>query len=386
MRKTAAVLGLLLTAASASTWAATDTEQRPYFSAGYAYTLADSDRESDDGNGFWAGAGLAVDQNWGFELSGFWNDFDNQGSKDPAHWRDYGARLDTQFFYSRDARFSPYVGLAVGGVRSTLRNGSGHSTDPSLDAGVGFFHYLRDLGDGRFAIRGDLRYRWFEIGDVPGVGTIGEPFARLGFAIALGGGSKAASAPADADGDGVPDAKDLCPGTAQGVKVDAKGCPLDSDGDGVPDGVDECPNTPPGIAVNDVGCPASLGSGRFKITGSGAELRFEDVHFEFDQATLTPYGVEMLDDAATVINQVAKKYPGLKIDIAGHTDNTGTPAYNQALSEKRANVVKQHLIRRGVEPGRINVYAYGESKPETSNDTSDGRGQNRRAETRTRAE
>lgn len=61
--------------------------------------------------------------------------------------------------------------------------------------------------------------------------------------------------PLDSDGDGVPDYLDKCPDTPKGVKVDANGCPLDSDGDGVPDYLDKCPNTPKGVAVDNNGCP-----------------------------------------------------------------------------------------------------------------------------------
>ena len=111
-----------------------------------------------------------------------------------------------------------------------------------------------------------------------------------------------------------------------------------------------------------------------------------DVHFEFDKSDLSDYSKEMLDDAANVINQVSDKYPALKVDVSGHTDSTGSDGYNQGLSERRANAVKQYLIRKGVEPGRLNTYAYGESKPVATNDTAEGRAQNRRAETRTRGE
>ena len=61
--------------------------------------------------------------------------------------------------------------------------------------------------------------------------------------------------PLDSDGDGVPDGPDKCPGTPKGVKVDSRGCPLDSDGDGVPDYLDKCPDTPKGVKVDSRGCP-----------------------------------------------------------------------------------------------------------------------------------
>src|SRR3546814_8536700 len=69
----------------------------------------------------------------------------------------------------------------------------------------------------------------------------------------------------------------------------------------LPDGIDQCPGTPPGVAVDAKGCPTTLGSGRFKIMGTGADLRFEDVHFAFDKSDLTDYSKQMLDDAATVV-------------------------------------------------------------------------------------
>ncbi len=375
-------LALLCALGTAAPAFADELELRPYLSGGYAYTFADKDRQSDDGHGAFVGGGWAINPHWGVELSGFWSQFGRDLPSDPLKWKEYGVKADAQFFYARKPAFSPYVGLGLGVGYSEIKGGE-DSTDPLLDAGVGFISYF---GNSPVGVRGDVRYRWFDTDNIGGIGWRGEPIAKLGLVVALGESKPAEKPVKDADGDGVPDDIDLCPGTAKGVAVDAKGCPLDSDGDGVPDGLDECPGTPPGVAVDAKGCPSSLGSGRFKITGSGAELRFEDVHFEFDQSTLTEYGKEMLDDAATVINQTAQKYPALKVDISGHTDETGTPGYNQALSERRAATVKQYLIRKGVEPGRINIYSYGESKPAATNDTVEGRTQNRRAETRTRAE
>jgi OOP family OmpA-OmpF porin len=87
-----------------------------------------------------------------------------------------------------------------------------------------------------------------------------------------------------------------------------------------------------------------------------------------------------------VINGLTEKYPAIKVDISGHTDAVGSEGYNQGLSERRANVVKQYLLRKGVDAGRVSTYAYGESKPVATNDTDEGRAQNRRSELRTRGE
>lgn len=364
---------------------ADNQETRPYLSGGFQYTFDDSARQSGAGRGLFLGGGYALNPFWGLEFSAFGDRFPESGSLG-QRWSDYGAKLDTQFFYSRKPEFSPYVGIGLGVMRSKLRDSGDSSTDPFIDFGVGFLHYFSGLANGRLGLRGDLRYRWLDVGDTGNGGHLGEPVFRLGLVYALGGSRKPAKRFVDSDGDGVPDDVDRCPGTAKGVQVDASGCPLDSDGDGVPDSQDQCPGTAPGTAVDARGCPAKFGSGRFKISGSGAELRFEDVHFGFNHDELSDYAKAMLDDAAQVINERALQFPALKVDIAGHTDAVGSEGYNQALSERRAAQIKQYLIKKGVDSGRINLYSYGESKPVSSNDTEDGRAQNRRAETRTREE
>src|SRR3546814_13794274 len=92
-----------------------EQEMRPYVSGGYTYTYQDNDRNSDNGNGWFVGVGKAINQYWGWELSGSWDQFDSDGVANPNNWRQYGAKLDGMFFYSRDRAFSPYVGVGVGG-------------------------------------------------------------------------------------------------------------------------------------------------------------------------------------------------------------------------------------------------------------------------------
>lgn len=77
---------------------------------------------------------------------------------------------------------------------------------------------------------------------------------------------------------------------------------------------------------------------------------------------------------------VFKNYPDTDIEIQGHTDSTGSDAYNQTLSEKRASSVSNYLTSKGVQQSRITTLGYGESAPKYSNDTEDGRSQNRRVE------
>ena len=114
--------------------------------------------------------------------------------------------------------------------------------------------------------------------------------------------------------------------------------------------------------------------------------RGKDVHFAFDKYSLTEYAKASLDSDVTAINKLAGTYPSLKVDVAGHTDWIGTDAYNQALSERRASAVKDYLVRKGVDSGRIRTYAYGESQPVAPNTTAEGRALNRRAEISTKGE
>ena len=78
--------------------------------------------------------------------------------------------------------------------------------------------------------------------------------------------------------------------------------------------------------------------------------------------------------------QILKKNPNLKVEIDGHADSTGAPEYNMALSEKRAQAVKDFFVTRGVDPDRLTTKGFGITKPAASNDTREGRAKNRRVE------
>ncbi len=101
-----------------------------------------------------------------------------------------------------------------------------------------------------------------------------------------------------------------------------------------------------------------------------------DTFFDFDKATLKPEGRQMLDQVASQVDAV-----NLETLIAtGHTDSIGTEAYNQKLSERRANSVKTYLVSKGIDANRIYVEGKGETSPVASNSTREGRAQNRRVE------
>ena len=78
--------------------------------------------------------------------------------------------------------------------------------------------------------------------------------------------------------------------------------------------------------------------------------------------------------------KVLRDNPDLRVTVEGHTDSVGSAAYNQKLSERRAQAVKRYLVRQGIDPSRITTEGYGKSRPIASNETEEGRAKNRRAD------
>lgn len=100
------------------------------------------------------------------------------------------------------------------------------------------------------------------------------------------------------------------------------------------------------------------------------------VTFGFDSSELTSPARSALNDVSSVL----REYPETRINIAGHTDSTGSADYNQALSERRAGSVGNYLAQNGVDRSRLSMRGYGLTQPVASNDTESGRAQNRRVE------
>jgi outer membrane protein OmpA-like peptidoglycan-associated protein len=183
--------------------------------------------------------------------------------------------------------------------------------------------------------------------------------------------AKGCSLPKDADNDGVLDDVDQCKDTPAGDKVDAKGCslPKDADGDGVTDDKDRCPHTPAGVKVDEEGCQVLFEQAK-------KSLILEGVNFATGKAELTPESQTILDGVAESL--VANET--IKVQVGGHTDNTGSAAVNKRLSAARANAVREYLISKGVAANRLTAAGFGPSKPIASNKTAEGRAQNRRVE------
>lgn len=104
------------------------------------------------------------------------------------------------------------------------------------------------------------------------------------------------------------------------------------------------------------------------------QVNVQNVNFQSGSATLDPYELSRL---APVVNAL-KKYSNTRVHIEGHTDSDGSKAYNQQLSENRAKGVALHLMNSGISSNRIQTYGYGEERPIASNNTPEGKRQNRR--------
>ncbi len=164
----------------------------------------------------------------------------------------------------------------------------------------------------------------------------------IGFTIRFGGeekmseGPMKASGPKDEDKDGIVDSEDQCPGTDKDVSVNVFGCEVDSD-----------------VAIR------------------------LDVKFAIGKADLDASYTEQLDALGKTLSENEE----INIEVQGHTDNTGAEAFNNLISQKRAEAVKNYLIQNfSIEEKRISAKGFGPSKPIADNSTRTGRKENRRVE------
>jgi outer membrane protein OmpA-like peptidoglycan-associated protein len=120
-----------------------------------------------------------------------------------------------------------------------------------------------------------------------------------------------------------------------------------------------------------------LPNARVERVGEGIAVTFDSgILFAVNQATLQPAGQQNLRDLVTSLEE----YEGTEVLVVGHTDSTGEEAYNQSLSERRADAARNFLIGAGLDASRVRAMGRGELEPIATNDTDAGRQQNRRVE------
>jgi OOP family OmpA-OmpF porin len=354
----------------------------------------DDDRNADDHWGGQIGIGKALSDNWNLELNYAHSTHDGALGND-LKFEDVELNV-LRVFYRDTARATPYLLGGLGWLQKNYEL-TENTSELAASLGAGILVHLGENASGSHttSLRGEFKVRYeMNEGDHSSVDYI----AGVGLQFAWGRPRPAAApepaappAPADSDGDGVLDTQDRCPGTAPNTKVDAFGCELDSDGDGVVDSKDQCPDTRAGRKVNEVGCevdsdgdgvldgddqcPGTAAGVRVDVRGCEIknEIRLPGVVFATDQADLLPESYPVLNDAIATL----KKYPDLRIEVAGHTDSRGSDAHNRKLSQRRADTVARYLKDGGV-TNDLKAVGYGESQPIEDNDTEAGRQQNRR--------
>jgi OmpA-OmpF porin, OOP family len=362
-------------------------------------------------------------------VEGFFNFVPTESNSLPGNpnVKVYGLGIEGLYHFMPESRLVPFVAVGVGGSRYSLAGADTDRDRFTVDYGAGLKFFLTD----NLALRADVRHVILPLHD-----RFNELLYTVGLNFSFGGAKKAmpevvatraaepaAAAPVvaevkDSDGDGVPDDLDKCPGTPPGVQVDKDGCPLDSDNDGVPDYLDKCPGTPAGVQVDKDGCPLDSDNDGVpdyldKCPGTPAGVKVDKdgcpppppppVVQKVAPKPATPMEAAIVEKGRVTLNvefdtakaivkkqyheeiaklaAVMKKYPDLKITIEGHTDNVGGLAYNEKLSQRRADAVKNYLVAKfGIEASRLTAKGYGMIKPIDSNGTPEGRQKNRRVE------
>lgn len=107
-------------------------------------------------------------------------------------------------------------------------------------------------------------------------------------------------------------------------------------------------------------------------------IRLDFVGFESGSHVLTSESTSQIDDLVSILN----RYPDISIEVEGHTDNTGEAAANVVLSQQRAETIRNYLIQKGIDQGRLTATGYGSSRPVDTNETDEGRQKNRRTQFR----
>lgn len=289
--------------------------------------------------------------------------------------------------FNRDGNVLPYVGLGAGAVDLTQFGDEADSDALFLaQAGAGINWYVSER------LSFDLGYRYAE-SDEPtykGANRVTESeYEREGFTLGLRFNFYDRHPEVDSDRDGVWDRNDQCPGTPAGAQVDSRGCALDSDKDGVVDHRDDCAATPPGTKVDRRGCALDddndgvtnaadqcpdTKAGQKVLENGCVELTLRGVHFEFNSERLTANAKAICRDTAGQL----QRDPDVRVEVQGHTDNKGAAGYNLKLSQDRAQSFVNCLVDNGIDRSRLRAKGYGESNPIASNDTPEGRAENRR--------
>jgi OmpA-OmpF porin, OOP family len=340
--------------------AASDFDSRWYVTGDIGYNYQDNSRDSENAMFGAVGLGKFINPNWSVDAQLNWQ-MPKQNANEDLNWAQYGISLDVRRHFMADRAWHPYALLGIGYQRNEEEFNAFPNPDSPGKVKQGSVAAKLGVGlqgsFGRIGVRTELAARFDRFNDAVDAGgndmnTSGfaDLLASVGVVIPLGAAPMAPVAPAP-----------VAPNCAD----------MDDDGDGVNNCNDKCPGSQAGQTIGPDGCPVPV------------SIDLKGVNFDFDKATLRPDAVSILNEAIEIL----KRYPDLKVEVAGHTDSVGSDAYNQKLSERRAKTVYDYLTSNGVDAGRlVGPTGYGESRPIAPNtnpdgsDNPEGRAQNRRTE------
>lgn len=337
---------------------AQDFDNRYYLVPSIGAVDTDSKRQADNAGMIGLGFGTLLTPN--FSLEADINQYRADLKNAPGEWRVRGIDLAGRLFFGNDASsWRPYAMLGLGTARSH-RDGSNRGNGLDFKTGLG----LQSVFTDRVSGRAEAIYRYTQDNDsIPTDDNYADFVANFGLVVALGERTSAPMVSEQARDLGTPMEKPMDEPMAQPAEEPAA-MPNDDDRDGVENIIDKCPSTPSGEMVSKSdGCPVQ------------EVIDLRGVNFDFDKCTLRSDAVAILNNAVDVL-----KSNEIVVSVEGHTDSVGSDAYNQKLSECRANVVKTYLGNNGVGSKVSGSKGWGESKPIATNDTDEGRAQNRRTE------
>ena len=328
----AALLGGLGLAQAAS---AQEFDDRWYVSGSTGVNFQDKDRGTEDAAFGTIGFGKFLTPRFSLETE---LNYQNPYKKINPNllWSQYGVSLDARYhFRNADSKWWPYLRGGLGWQRheeeyvipSPASPADHKDSNLAVNLGAGL-----QFDFGRADIRTEIGTRVDFDDQQARIGNQEDQFmdvlASIGMTVALGPEPVAPVAPAPAP-----------------VQTCAD---MDDDGDGVNNCDDKCPGSQAGQTIGPDGCPVPV------------SIDLKGVNFDFDKSTLRPDAVAILNEAVEIL----KRYPDLKVEVAGHTDLCGKDDYNQKLSERRAKAVYDYMTSNGVDAGRLSgPVGYGESRP-----------------------
>jgi OmpA-OmpF porin, OOP family len=294
------------------------------------------DDSIDDATHLNLGLGYIIDKNWTLEAIASRYDSETEDTNIDVNNTQY--RLDALYNIDTSSQWHPYVAFGAGRQKREFESVRSQN-DTLLNVGAGVKHSLGDDWEFRTDVRAFRSITNEHDTDVAVNASI----------VYLFGGAPAKAAPVVA----------VAP-----VAVVVKD--LDTDGDGVFDSKDKCPDTPMQYKVDAVGCPMELTeSVAIKLA----------VKFDSAKSVVKDMYLEDIGNLAKFMNQ----YANTIVTVEGHTDSQGADAYNQSLSQSRAEAVKAVLISKfNIAAERVTAMGYGEAKPVADNKTATGREENRR--------